>query len=325
MGTTIFPGTTAAQSISADGELVVGMGDTLNILIDRYERYSGHYRVQTDGAISHPLIGVYAAQGKTLRQVREDLIQRFSLYLKRPSLSVELIAAEQVSLLEGPPQVYLFGEVTQPGAYPLRPGMTFLQLFAQSGGAILQELKDNMGNVRSPGANIRTISIFRTNGETLRVDLERIQKTGDQSENVALLPGDTIFVPAGVQGSFSVLGQVRAPGSYPCPVDGKLTLMDALVKAGGFARNGSLKNIRIVRTTGDPQTFEVNLWDTLREGRLEMIPEIQAGDVIFVTYTPFYFWTRFVDSFRGAAITSESARLIRYFDERTGQPIGTRY
>ena len=147
--------------------------------------------------------------------------------------------------------------------------------------------------------------------------MEHIQQSGDQSRNVALEPGDTVLVPAGAQGEFTILGQVRNPGSYP--LQEKMNLMEALVQAGGFTRDGSLRNIRIVRADSpDPQTFRVNLWETLKEGRLEMIPEIQAGDAIFIEHTPFYHWERLVRSIRGAAIASESVRIISEFDERTG-------
>jgi len=160
-------------------------------------------------------------------------------------------------------------------------------------------------------------SVFRADGSTYQINLDQIQKTGDQTQNIPLQPGDTVYIPAGSEQNFTVLGQVKNPGSYP--IQDTLPLMDALVEAGGLTLNGSLRNIRIVRGgSDDPQTLRVNLWDLLKGGRVEAIPEVQSGDSIFVDFTPIYHWNRFVSSLRGAARSSESIRVIRDFDDRTG-------
>ena len=300
---------------------MLAVGDTVKIEVERHERYSGLFRIEADGTIDHPLVGPVPARGLTLEALQESLTEHFSRYIRRPMLKVSLAEPEPRSLSRpASPTVYLMGEVRKPGPYELTPGMRLIQLIALSGGPIIHPMEDHLGNIRSTGANLRNISVFRADGETIQVDLEHIQQTGDQSQNVVLEPGDTVHIPAGTQGEFTILGQVRYPGSYP--VKEKMNLMEALVQAGGFTRDGSLRNIRIVRADSpDPQTFRVNLWDTLKGGRLEMIPEIQAGDAIFVEHTPFYHWERFVSGMRGAAISSESVRLIRDFDERTGGTI----
>lgn len=305
-------------SVASESDLVLAVGDTVEIEVERHEKYSGLFPIEAEGTINHPLVGPVAAKGLTLEALQESLTEQFSRYIRRPMLKVSLAEPEEGSASRvGGPTVYLMGEVRKPGPYELTPGMRLIQLIALSGGPILHPMEDHLGNIRSTGANLRNISIFRADGETVQVDLEHIQQTGDQSQNLVLEPGDTVYVPAGTRGEFTILGQVRYPGSYP--VKEKMNLMEALVEAGGFTRDGSLRNIRIVRADSpDPQTFRVNLWDTLKGGRLEMIPEIQAGDAIFVEHTPFYHWERFVSMIRGAAISSESVRVIRDFDERTG-------
>ncbi len=306
----------AAEQVEED--IVLVAGDTVQIEVERHDEYSGLFPIQSDGTLEHPLVGSVPAKGLTQAQLQDALTEQFGRYIRRPMLQVSLVTPQQLSAsAAGPAAVYLLGEVRQAGSYDLTPGMTLLQLMAVSGGAILHPMQDHLGNIRSTGANVRAISIFRASGETVQVNLEHIQQTGDQSDNIVLAPGDTVFVPASARGEFTILGQVRHPGSYP--VTENMNLMEALVQAGGFTRDGSLRNIRIVRADSpDPQTFRVNLWDTLKGGRLEMIPEIQAGDAIFVEHTPFYHWERFVSMIRGAAISSESIRIISEFDERTG-------
>lgn len=302
-----------------EDDFVLAVGDRLRLDVERHAQYSGRFIIQPDGSLNHPLLGVVPAAGLTIGQLRETLRDEFGRYLKRPVVFLSLESAEPgAAAATSRDKVFLMGEVRQAGGYDLEPGMTVLQLLASSGGPILHPMRDSWGNIRSTGGNIRNISVFRSTGETVRVDLEYIQQSGDQSDNIVLMAGDTVYVPPGSPGQYSVLGQVRRPGSYP--VEGKMNLMEALVQAGGFATNGSLRNIRIVRAAGpDPQTYRVNLWETLKGGRLEMIPEVQAGDVIFVEHTPFYHWARFVESMRGAAISSEAIRVMRDFDERTTQ------
>jgi len=316
-------GAAAALAESEQAELVLASGDRLQITVERYPQYGGLFSIHSDGNIQHTLVGTVPAAGRTLEQFQNVFVQSLAVYVKRPRVSLTLVAPGGATPFESsqePAQVYLFGEVHRPGSYDLLPEMTLIQLMALSGGTIQHEIKDRYGNTQSSGADLKNLAVFRSGGETIRVNLEHIQQTGDQRQNVRLLPGDTIFVPAGLVGTFSVLGDVKRPGAFP--IEAKMNLLDALVRAGGFSPNGSLLNIRIVRTEGgDPRTFRVNLWNTLKGGRLEAVPEVQAGDVVFVDHTPFYHWKRFVDSLRGAAVSTESIRIIKDFDERTGGQI----
>jgi polysaccharide export outer membrane protein len=295
-------------------------GDRIQIKVNRFEEYSGVFAVNPEGLIEHPLLGNVRARGYSVEEFEQNFTRQLAKYVRQPEVNVSLrtgMAEESPqAMVAAQEEIYLMGEISTPGAYTYQPGITLLQLLAKAGGAITHPMKDYIGNVRSTGANMRNVSVFRSTGETIKVNVEQIQKTGDQSQNVELFPGDTIFIPAGTGGQFSVLGQVKRPGPYP--VEGKITLMEALVQAGGFGPNGSLKNIRVVRTQSeDPQAYRVNLWEILKGGRLEQIPYIQAGDAIFVEPTLFYHWERFVSSVRGAAISTESVRVIRDFDDRT--------
>jgi polysaccharide biosynthesis/export protein len=310
----------AQTETDPETELALMIGDKIQISVDRFPRYSGIYEIEQDGSIEHPLLGVVPAAEQTLGEFETTLYERFSVYLKRPRVKVAFAGSAAPGAVEEESEtfpVYLMGEIPSPGTFRAKPGMTILQVIAMAGGVMQHPKKDVFGNIITTGANTRAISVFRADGSTYQINLDQIQKTGDQTQNIPLQPGDTVYIPAGSEQNFTVLGQVKNPGSYP--IQDTLPLMDALVEAGGLTLNGSLRNIRIVRGgSDDPQTLRVNLWDLLKGGRVEAIPEVQSGDSIFVDFTPIYHWNRFVSSLRGAARSSESIRVIRDFDDRTG-------
>jgi hypothetical protein len=68
----------------------------------------------------------------------------------------------------------------------------------------------------------------------------------------------------------------------------------------------------------------VNLWKILKEGRLEEIPQIYPGDVVFVGKTPFYHFQRFVEAIRGGAVSTVSLRVIRDFEEQSTATVNLR-
>ncbi|MBK5278535.1 MAG: SLBB domain-containing protein, partial [Bacteroidia bacterium] len=75
-----------------------------------------------------------------------------------------------------------------------------------------------------------------------------------------------------------VVGEVEAPGSYP--VSSLATVVNALSAAGGPARNGSLRTIRINRI--GQTSLEVDLYDMFLSGDRSKDVRLQNGDTIFV-------------------------------------------
>jgi protein involved in polysaccharide export with SLBB domain len=63
---------------------------------------------------------------------------------------------------------------------------------------------------------------------------------------------------------YTILGQVGAPGAYPVPIQDEIfTLPMAVALAGGNTRIGNLRNIRIIRYSGDTiSQFTVNMLST---------------------------------------------------------------
>ena len=90
--------------------------------------------VRPDGKISLPLLNDIAAAGLTPEQLRGQLTKAAAKYLEDPNATV--VVKEIRSR-----KVFITGNVTKPGTYPLNGEMTVLQLIAVAGG--LQEYADS--------------------------------------------------------------------------------------------------------------------------------------------------------------------------------------
>lgn len=119
----------------------------------------------------------------------------------------------------------------------------------------------------------------------LPAELERVISTGLQPQYRGPVPQVTVSVknPAGFQ--FSVVGKVRAPGTY---TPGRyVNALEALAIAGGPTEFAQLANVRIIRKSGQQlQTIRVRVNDPLRgeTSRLTAaeLPPIESGDTLVV-------------------------------------------
>lgn len=77
----------------------------------------------------------------------------------------------------------------------------------------------------------------------------------------------------------TVLGQVATPG----PVETYLgaSVQEVIQKAGGAAPNADVDSIKVIRKNGNDQTaIYFNLKSFLREGKVDDMPRMQAGDIV---------------------------------------------
>jgi protein involved in polysaccharide export with SLBB domain len=74
-------------------------------------------------------------------------------------------------------------------------------------------------------------------------------------------------------------GQTRASAST-IPLTGRVTLVEAIAKAGGFQPNASLDRIRVSRASG--KTYTVNVLRFVQDGDLSQEFVLDAGDTVFV-------------------------------------------
>lgn len=145
----------------------LGAGDRLRVTVYNEPNLSGEYTVSTGGELALPLIGMVAADGRTIGDLTQALTARIADgYMTDPKVSVEVLNYRPY---------YILGEVQRPGQYPYVAGMTIEQAVAAAGGFGYR-------------ANARRVNL-RRNPDPAEKAVEL-----NSGQVVAVMPGDTIRV-----------------------------------------------------------------------------------------------------------------------------------
>jgi polysaccharide export outer membrane protein len=170
------PGVRLPAALPVDEKTyLIGAQDVLSILVIGERDYSGQYLVRPDGRISLPFVGEISAAGRTPEELRKDVAERLTEWVKQPQVSVALVAVNSK-------KYFLEGEVLKPGEYNLIVPTTVMEGLVQSGG-----FKDF--------ANQKDIRILRDGGKTvLRFNFKEMLQGKNLKQNVLLQHGDIIVV-----------------------------------------------------------------------------------------------------------------------------------
>ena len=128
------------------GPYILGSGDVLSIRIYDQSQMSGTYHVDDSGFIDLPLLGLVKASGGSA----EALSRRITTGLQAQQLILHPSVAVEVSTYR---PFYILGEVTTPGQYPYRPGMTVLTGISIAGGFTYRAETNYVGVTRNIGSN----------------------------------------------------------------------------------------------------------------------------------------------------------------------------
>ena len=241
-------------------EYRLGPDDGLRITVYGHPDLTQELVVAPDGSVDFPLIGKVAAAEKLPSELEAAIALRLAQgYVGDPQVRV-LVTAYRSKV------VFVMGELSRPGAYPLSQGRTAVEILARAGpllpsaGSELLVLRPRTsgGAPRPDGA---------PNDDVLRIDLEGL-RTDLQAHNLLLEPGDTVFVPKASR--VFVSGEVQQPGAYSVQAD--TTIRQAIALAGGFAKRAARDKVRVLRQV-DGHTSE------LRAGLEEIV---LPGDTLVI-------------------------------------------
>ncbi len=171
-------GETAGAVVITDSAYVIGPEDALDISVWKDETLKAATLVRPDGGISFPLAGDFIVAGKTVAQVREELIRRLEKYIPEPVVTVSVV---RVSSL----RIYVLGRVNKPGDFQVGRNIDVLQALSIAGGMTPFAKEDDIRIIR------------KVKGESISIPFEysRIRKGGDLSQNITLQSGDVLLVP----------------------------------------------------------------------------------------------------------------------------------
>lgn len=247
-------------------DYVVGPQDVLAITVWDQADLNNKFTVEADGSFNFPMIGRVQAGGLTLRQIEAELKKRLSDgYFKNPQLTVAIDTYRSQ-------RVFILGEVRTPGTYVLSGNMSLVEALSRAGSTNAAASHEAV-IVRAPegkqGAG-PTLPDQAEAREVVRVELKALQ-SGDQSQNVALRDGDTVYVPRAEM--VYVTGQVKNPGAYPLQAQ-ETTVMQVLALAGGVTDRGASGRTKVVRlVNGEKKEIKVKLSDLVLPGDTIIVPE----------------------------------------------------
>jgi polysaccharide export outer membrane protein len=239
------PGDAGAAPVT-EGDYEVGAGDVLEINVFGNDDLSRVPTVQTNGAVSLPLLGEVQVSGLTIAEVKRKVTNLLAKdYLINPQVEVKVkeYQSQYVSVV---------GEVNNPGRKPIRGRMRLLDALIESGGFKATSSGDVMIT--------RTDGTFDDGKKSIAVRISASATIQDQINlELRLKNGD--IISAMPKAFVTVDGEVNRPGRYA--IESDLTVTGAVSLAGGRTRFGSsgAKVRRIDPQTGKVSIIEVDIKD----------------------------------------------------------------
>jgi polysaccharide biosynthesis/export protein len=233
--------------------------------------------VNADGTFFFPYAGNVRAGGRSLQEIRDDVVRGLRRMIKDPQVDVSVMQYRGR-------RVYLAGEVRNPGTQPVTdvpPDLT--EIIARAGGV-------------TPDADLTNVTITR-NKETTKVDLQALYYGGDMRANVRLQHGDVVNVPERREAKVFVTGEVLRPTAVPMP-RGRLTLADALADAGGVnPLTANARQVYVLRGIDDARSQIYHLNSDSPDAMLMAGKfRLNSRDVVYVDAASVVRWNRLMNN-----------------------------
>ena len=214
--------TDAAPGAALVSSYILGANDEIRVSVFGAYPFDVKTRIKENGNVTLPSVGEVMAQGVTASalatKVRDQL--KAGGYFVNPIVNVEVVSYVSRA-------VTVFGNLQNPGIYPLDRPQTIAMMLARTGGA------------RTDAADYAILQ--RQGEEDRRVPLEDL--SGVTGTGQMLRPGDSLFVPKAED--VFIYGQVNKPGKIT--YESGMTLRQILAQAGGPTLGGSEKKISLNR------------------------------------------------------------------------------
>jgi polysaccharide export outer membrane protein len=231
-------------------------------------------RVDSNGNIQIPTLGLVKVSGMTLAQIRSHIQELLKQYLKDPSVVVEVANYQSQPL-------YILGQFKNTGVFFMDRPLNVLQGIALGGGYDM------------PTANPKAARIIRDK-KVLPVDVYELLLSADQSQNIWLKAGDTIFMPDNRNQVVFVFGAGKTGMStplvsIPLPPSG-LNLLQAISIAGLQEIGYHARRVFLIRSLS-PTRGQLMVVDIDKIVQGDALPlELCEGDVIYIPKSALTTW-----------------------------------
>ncbi len=254
-----------------DASYKLGAGDQLVLILSGDVEAAYTLDVTREGFVVIPLVGTVPVANLTLGDL--DVLLRSRLQRVYSGVGSSTRFALSVARLRSN-QVFVVGDVQQPGSYRISSAGSALTALYAAGGP-------------SERGSLRQVEIRRRGKPPQRFDVYEYLLRGDANGDVRLENGDVLFVPThGAR--VRVSGGVLRPATYELRPNESLD--DLVATAGGFTDDASRRRIRIRRIVPPAQrtaegsdriVLDVSVPDAAKGMTAVRFP-IEAGDIVEV-------------------------------------------
>lgn len=219
-------GFTQIDDLPVPNDYVMAPGDEIKVQVYGKENAKHSLVIDREGVVNYPQLGPIYVVGQTFVQLRDSLTK----IVKQKIIGVD-VAVSMGSMRTM--QIYIVGEMAQPGAYNVNGLTTVTQALIAAGG--VQE-----------SGSLRKVQLKR-NGQLIKeIDMYQLLLKGNTQNDIRLLAGDTLFVPT--KGEEVVIdGAVKRSAIYE--LKGSSTLGQLVANAGGTDADAYLQQVTVRRLT----------------------------------------------------------------------------
>ena len=205
-------------------------GDVIKITSISAPEITGEYNVSPDGVIVVPYAGTIKAEGKTAKNLTQEVKVLLAQRLKNPEVYVSIVNSTSDI-------VFVTGYISNPGAVTIN-NLSNLTTIIASAGDIVEQAKES---------NVTSSVVFEI--KSLDGSYKEVPYKDMQTCDYTPKYGDMINVNIKGRISVNVVGKVNTPGRYTL-TDKNSSLMSAVVLAGGFTADADYSKVAIYDLAG---------------------------------------------------------------------------
>jgi protein involved in polysaccharide export with SLBB domain len=210
----------------------LGPGDNLVLILTGDVELAYSLPVTREGFLVIPQVGQVYVANLTLDQLRELLYTRLGRVYSGVRRGPNATTRFDVSVANvRANQIYVIGEVAQPGAYQISSLGTVLTALYAAGGM-------------TERAKLRGVDVLRSGKRVATFDLYDYLLKGNTHDDIRLETGDVVFVPVH-ESRVRLRGAVLRPAVYELKAGE--TIADLVAAAGGFRPDAALQRLKVQR------------------------------------------------------------------------------
>ncbi|WP_420917968.1 polysaccharide biosynthesis/export family protein [Vibrio coralliilyticus] len=219
---------TPVDHLPVPHDYIVAPGDEVRIQLYGKSYSDLKLKIDREGKLNIPEYGPEYVAGQTFSELKNYVAS----LIQRKSIGVEAVISLSAMRTM---QVFVTGDVKQPGAYNVNGLTTLSQALIAAGGIKLT-------------GSLRNIKVKRLGKTIVTFDAYDLIVNGDSSRDVRLQAGDTILVPA-KKADIVIKGEVLRPAHYELNSDSRLNGLINI--AGGALPSAYLSKVSVKRRSAE--------------------------------------------------------------------------